>query len=90
MREAKCKISAYLTEEERRQFEHQVLARGVTESAYIREMLGFDLRRRGAPKGPRQKKAAQPQAVKPRAARKKRSRQPSAAESRASWLPFPD
>lgn len=51
MQELKCKISAYLSEQELEKFNYQVMARGVTQSAYIREMLGFDVRPRGAPKG---------------------------------------
>ena len=50
------KISAYVNAEELRQFKLWVKARGLTESMYIREMLGFDIRRRGPQEGPRKKK----------------------------------
>ncbi len=88
------KISSYLDDEELRLFKLQMKARGVTESAYIREMLGFDVRRRGSPPGPRKKKAPQaetprPKATKSKAAGKKKKKQPSAEEARPS-LPFPD
>jgi hypothetical protein len=64
-----CKISSYLDEEELRKFRLMVKARGITESMFIREMLGFDVRQRGAPKGPRPGKKAQ--AAKPRKSRPK-------------------
>jgi hypothetical protein len=70
MKEKLHKVSAYLNTEELRQFNLWVKARGVTQSAYIREMLSFDIRERGAPKGPRQKKA---QAKRSRPVRRKRS-----------------
>jgi hypothetical protein len=59
MKEAKCKVSAYLDEEEMKLFERQVAARGVGQSAFIREMLGYDVRPRGAPKGKRKAKLEQ-------------------------------
>lgn len=49
-------IKAYLDDEEYRQFKVRVAARGVTESAYIREQLSFEVKQRGAPKGTVQKK----------------------------------
>ena len=49
-------IKAYLDDEEYRQFKVRVQARGVTESAYIREQLSFEVKQRGAPKGTVQKK----------------------------------
>ena len=49
-------IKAYLDDEEYRQFKMRVAARGVTESAYIREHLSFEVKQRGAPKGTVQKK----------------------------------
>jgi hypothetical protein len=56
VQEARCKISAYLSEEELEKFHIQRRARGdITMSGYIREMLGFDVRERGAPTGPRKK-----------------------------------
>ena len=90
MKEKLCKISAYLNKEELRQFNLWVLARGVTQSAYIREMLGFDVRGRGAPKGPRKKKAAQAKAAKSKRAEKKKGSRQSAPKLRAPQLPFPD
>lgn len=90
MREAKNRVSAYLTDEELRQFNLQKMARGgVTESAYIREMLGFDVRRRGAPKGPRKKTAQKEKASKAKAVSRKKGRK-SVTEARALPLPFPD
>lgn len=90
MREAKNRVSAYLTDEELRQFNLLKMARGrITESGFIREMLGFDVRRPGAPKGPRKKKVEQAQSAKPKRAKKKTSRS-SAVESRALRLPFSD
>jgi negative regulator of replication initiation len=90
MREAKNRVSAYLTDEELRQFNLLKMARGhITESAFIREMLGFDVRPRGAPKGPRRKKAQKAQASKAKAVRKKKSRK-KVTETRALLLPFPD
>ena len=83
-----CAAHGILTDVELRQFNLQKMARvPVTESAFIREMLGFDVRRPGAPKGPRKKKARSSQAVKPRATKKKRRGQPRAVESRALRLP---
>lgn len=55
MRGKLCKISAYLNKEELEKFRLMVKARDLTESMFIREMLGFDLRGRGAPKGQREK-----------------------------------
>jgi hypothetical protein len=76
MQEVRCRISAYLSEEELEKFNYWVMARGVTVSAYIREMLGFDVRGRGAPKGPRKKKAQPTKPVKSkRAGKEKESRQ---------------
>jgi hypothetical protein len=76
VKEPLCKISSYLNEEEFRDFNRSVLARGVTQSGYIREMLGFEVKPRGAPKGPRKKKAEQAKPVKSnRAGKEKRSRQ---------------
>ena len=49
-------IKAYLDDEEYRQLKVRVAARGVTESAYIREQLSFEVKHRGAPKGTVQKK----------------------------------
>jgi hypothetical protein len=65
------KISAYLDDEELRQFNLQVMARGAGESGYIREMLGFSVRHRGAPKGPRKKKEPEAGQTKKRAAKTK-------------------
>jgi hypothetical protein len=91
MKKAEHRVSAYLTDEELRQFDLQKTARGrITESAFIREMLGFDVRRPGAPKGPRQKKGKQTQSAKPKRAKKKKSSPSSDVESRALLLPFPD
>ncbi len=76
MQELECKISAYLSKEELEKFNYQVLAHGGTMSAYIRDMLGFDVRPRGASKGPRKKKEQQAKTVKSkRAGKEKRSRQ---------------
>ncbi len=44
-------VKAYLDKEEKRLFRSWVQARGVSESAYIREMLSFEVKPRGAPKG---------------------------------------
>jgi hypothetical protein len=85
-----CKISAYLNQEELRDFNRSVLAHGGTMSAYIREMLGFDPRKRGAPKGPRQKKAPQPKTVKSKRAGKEKGRHQGAAKLRMPQLPFQD
>lgn len=64
MEEKLYKISAYLKKEELRQFMTWVRARGVSQSGFIREQLTFDVRPRGAPKGPR-KKAKQAKVRKP-------------------------
>lgn len=50
------KISAYLTDHEMEEFMRHVRMRGAGQSGLIREMLGFAVRPRGAPKGPRKKK----------------------------------
>ena len=84
------KISAYLNEDELRQFKLFVKARGVTESAYIREMLGFDVRPRGAPKGPRKKKERQAKPATSKRARKEKGGRQSTAKVRMPQLPFPD
>jgi hypothetical protein len=84
------KISAYLNEEELRQFKLFVKARGVTESAYIREMLGFDVRLRGAPKGPRKKKERQAKPVKSKRVGKEKGSRQSTAKVRLPQLPFLD
>ena len=50
------KISSYLNAEELGKFKQMVRGRGsLTDSMFIREMLGFDVRPRGAPKGKREK-----------------------------------
>lgn len=59
MKDELCKVSAYLSPEEMKLFMRQVAARGVGQSAFIREMLGFDVRPRGAPKGKRKAKLEQ-------------------------------
>jgi hypothetical protein len=84
------KISAYLNKEELRQFNLFVKARGVTQSGYIREMLGFDVRPRGAPKGPRKKKAPQAKTTKSKRAGKEKGSRQSTAKSRMPQLPFLD
>jgi hypothetical protein len=48
------KIAAYQNNEELCTFKLRVMASGLTESMYIREMLSFDVRGRGAPKGKRE------------------------------------
>lgn len=54
-------IKAYLDDEEYRQFRLWVLARGASESGYIREQLTFDVKPRGAPKGvPKKRKVGRP------------------------------
>ena len=70
MEEKLYKISAYLNEEEWRQFNLWVKARGITQSGFIREHLSFDVRPRGAPKGPRKNKTGQAKAMKPKNAGK--------------------
>ena len=90
MQELKYKISAYLSEEELKKFNVQVMARGLTESMYIREMLGFDIRGRGAPKGPRKKKAQQAKAAKAKQAGKEKQSRQSSAKSRLSQLSLLD
>jgi len=65
------KISAYLNETELSEFNRSVMARGAGQSAYIREMLGFEVRPRGAPKGPRKKKEPEASPPKTRAAKTK-------------------
>lgn len=51
------KISAYLDDAELKKFRLMIKARGdITESAFIREMLGFEVKQRGAPKGKRKQK----------------------------------
>jgi hypothetical protein len=90
VQELKYKISAYLSEEELRDFNRSVLARGATQSGYIREMLGFDVRPRGAPKGPRKKKTQQAKAVKSKRDGKENGSRKSAAKSRLPLLPFVD
>lgn len=76
MQEAKCKISAYLSEEELEKFNKQMMARGdVTVSGYIREMLGFDPRELGRPKGSHKQEAPQAKATKAKPdAKEKKSR----------------
>lgn len=49
-----CKIASYLNQEEMKKFKLMLAGRGLTESMFIREMLGFDVRKRGAPKGKRE------------------------------------
>jgi hypothetical protein len=90
VQELKYKISAYLSEEELEKFNYRVMARGVTTSAYIREMLSFDIRERGAPKGPRRKKEQQAKPVKSKRAAKEKGSRKSAAKLRMSQLPFQD
>jgi hypothetical protein len=80
------KISAYLNKEELRQFNLFKKARGVTQSGYIREMLGFEVRPRGAPKGPRKKKAPQPKIAKAKPAREVKEVKPRAAKPGLSQL----
>jgi hypothetical protein len=58
------KISAYLNKDELQNFMVWVRARDAGQSGYIREMLGFEVRPRGAPKGPRKKKEQQAKTVK--------------------------
>jgi hypothetical protein len=54
-------ITAYLDDDEYRQFKLQVLARGVGDSGYIREQVSFDVKPRGAPKGvPKKRKVGRP------------------------------
>jgi hypothetical protein len=65
------KVSAYLNAEELREFNRSVIARGAGQSAYVREMLGFEVRPRGAPKGPRKKKPPEAGPTKKRAAKTK-------------------
>ena len=91
MQEATCKISAYLSDEELEKFNKQMMARGrVTVSGYIREMLGFDPRGRGAPKGPRKKKAQPVKPVKSKRAGKEKGSRQSAAKAIMPQLPFLD
>ena len=90
MKDGPYKISVYLNAEELRQFKLWVKARGLTESMYIREMLGFDVRPRGAPKGPRKKKAEQVKAAKARPDVKEKGSRKSAVKSKAPLLPFLD
>jgi hypothetical protein len=85
-----CKISAYLNQEEMRDFNRSVMARGAGQSGYIREMLGFDVRQRGAPKGPRKKKTQQVKPVKSKRAAKEKGTRQSAVKSRMPQLPFMD
>jgi len=80
------KISAYLNKEEWRQFRLWVKARGVTQSGFIREQLSFDVRPRGAPKGPRQKQAVQAKATKPKQAGKKKQDTSTTAPARKHQL----
>lgn len=65
-----------------------VKARDLTESMFIREMLGFDVRPRGAPKGPRKKKVKPARSAKPKVTRGKRGSRPKAVtrESQLSLL----
>lgn len=67
------KVSAYLNAEELREFNRSVLARAAGKSGYIREMLGFEVRPRGAPKGPRKKKKPEAGATKKKRAVKARA-----------------
>jgi hypothetical protein len=83
------KISAYLNKEELRQFMVWVRARGVGQSGFIREQLSFDVRPRGAPKGPR-KKAEKAKPAKAKEAGKKKVGRASAAKMRASQLSLLD
>jgi hypothetical protein len=79
------KISSYLNAEELRVFKLGVKARGLTESMYIREMLSFDVRPRGAPKGKREKisKVKSAKSTKPaRGAAKSRSSKKAAGKKR--------
>jgi hypothetical protein len=90
MKEKLKKVSAYLNKEELRQFNLSVMARGAGQSGYIREMLGFDVRPRGAPKGPRKQKVEQVKAAKARSAVKEKGSRKSKVNSRVPLLPFPD
>jgi hypothetical protein len=90
MKEKLKKVSAYLTKEELRQFNLSVMARGAGQSGYIREMLGFDIRPRGAPKGPRKKKSQKAKAVQAKTTGKKNIKQSSAARRGTLYLPFLD
>jgi hypothetical protein len=65
------KVSAYLNAEELREFNRSVMARAAGQSGFIREMLGFEIRPRGAPKGPRKKKPPEAGPTKKRAAKTK-------------------
>jgi hypothetical protein len=82
VQEVKCKISAYLSKEELKKFNLSVLARGVTQSAYIREMLGFDVRERGRPKGSRKQKAPQAKATRTKPIGQEKKSRKSASKRR--------
>lgn len=90
MEEKLHKVSAYLTKDELREFELFVKARGATQSGYIREMLGFDIRERGAPKGPRKQKAEHAKQVKSKRAGKEKESKQGTAKLSAPQLPFLD
>jgi hypothetical protein len=67
-----------------------VEARGVGQSGFIREQLSFDVRPRGAPKGPRKKKAEKTKPVKRKVTVKKIGARSSAAQQGKSQLTFLD
>jgi hypothetical protein len=85
-----CKIAAYLNQEELRKFRLMVKARGLSESMFIREMLGFEIRPRGAPKGPRKNRAKQAKPAKRKQPVKKREHRVRTQSQRASQLSFLD
>jgi hypothetical protein len=85
------KISSYLDDEELHKFRQMVKARGITESMFIREMLGFDVRQRGAPKGHRRKKKAHsPKPVKSKRSARIDEQRPVTRHSGESQLSFLD
>lgn len=85
-----CKIAAYLNQEELRKFRLMVKARGLSESMFVREMLGFEIRPRGAPKGPRKNRAKQAKPAKKKRPAKKGERLARVQSQRASQLSFLD
>jgi hypothetical protein len=87
MRGKLCKISAYLNKEELEKFRHMVKVRDLTESMLIREMLGFDIRPRGAPKGPRQKKQTE-KSVSTKAGRSSKLKKANKSQQGKSQLTF--
>lgn len=90
MRGELYKIAAYLDKEELKLFMAQVSARGVGQSGFIREMLGFEVRPRGAPKGQRKKCKTEKFVSSTKASRVSKSKQVKKAPEGKAQLSFLD